>query len=666
MATLNWPFQIVLQQGVNPAVKNMGPPQTRPPEEDSVIPRVIQVGTIGEFLGCEAPPKLTQGPEEGLAQCWEAQWQEVLKAVQPLTTGQETPQPLRTSAWDDTRDSSEVISDTGQWPTGEGDPQLLAEDDRDGLQVMSDPDNGGNGTTEEEAVRKEARDAEMQRQYFRQLHYQEGEGPRKLCVRLQEFCRGWLRPERHTKEQILELVVLEQFLAVLPQEIQSWLRNCGPQACSHAVALAEDFLRDEQQEDKMVAPCDVVLASSDQEWSPLDSRLRYFGGEAQTEDRRDSSLTGKARCLHVYPISPGEGSLNGNNWGPSQQGGSGPPVPVGLLSGQFGWLEGRRGPQQAHETEPPPTWEEITYCGEGGYETEVRLEDHKQWCLECGESFLDVPQLVEHQKAHAHPRRPECPKCGKSFRDVSHVIRHQTVHTGEKPFSCLECGQTFTQKPALRRHQEKHRGGLQSQPLRQRSLPLRRRSQCPQCGKTFRDFSHVLRHQTVHTGEKPYRCPECGQGFTQKTALNRHQQKHLETKPYTGNGDLGAFHKSTRLNPVESAHRVSGPSRENASSTLANRSRAGHQPLKKHHGDLTPNPGGNRLLKKNLSRRGQKNHWCLTCGKGFRDKADVIRHQRVHTGEKPFECLTCGKRFAASSTLYKHRLVHKQPDLKPG
>ncbi|XP_077186541.1 uncharacterized protein LOC143833987 isoform X6 [Paroedura picta] len=292
MATLNWPFQIVLQQGVNPAVKNMGPPQTRPPEEDSVIPRVIQVGTIGEFLGCEAPPKLTQGPEEGLAQCWEAQWQEVLKAVQPLTTGQETPQPLRTSAWDDTRDSSEVISDTGQWPTGEGDPQLLAEDDRDGLQVMSDPDNGGNGTTEEEAVRKEARDAEMQRQYFRQLHYQEGEGPRKLCVRLQEFCRGWLRPERHTKEQILELVVLEQFLAVLPQEIQSWLRNCGPQACSHAVALAEDFLRDEQQEDKMVAPCDVVLASSDQEWSPLDSRLRYFGGEAQTEDRRDSSLTG--------------------------------------------------------------------------------------------------------------------------------------------------------------------------------------------------------------------------------------------------------------------------------------------------------------------------------------------------------------------------------------
>ncbi|XP_077186539.1 uncharacterized protein LOC143833987 isoform X4 [Paroedura picta] len=591
MATLNWPFQIVLQQGVNPAVKNMGPPQTRPPEEDSVIPRVIQVGTIGEFLGCEAPPKLTQGPEEGLAQCWEAQWQEVLKAVQPLTTGQETPQPLRTSAWDDTRDSSEVISDTGQWPTGEGDPQLLAEDDRDGLQVMSDPDNGGNGTTEEEAVRKEARDAEMQRQYFRQLHYQEGEGPRKLCVRLQEFCRGWLRPERHTKEQILELVVLEQFLAVLPQEIQSWLRNCGPQACSHAVALAEDFLRDEQQEDKMVAPCDVVLASSDQEWSPLDSRLRYFGGEAQTEDRRDSSLTGKARCLHVYPISPGEGSLNGNNWGPSQQGGSGPPVPVGLLSGQFGWLEGRRGPQQAHETEPPPTWEEITYCGEGGYETEVRLEDHKQWCLECGESFLDVPQLVEHQKAHAHPRRPECPKCGKSFRDVSHVIRHQTVHTGEKPFSCLECGQTFTQKPALRRHQEKHRGG---------------------------------------------------------------------------NGDLGAFHKSTRLNPVESAHRVSGPSRENASSTLANRSRAGHQPLKKHHGDLTPNPGGNRLLKKNLSRRGQKNHWCLTCGKGFRDKADVIRHQRVHTGEKPFECLTCGKRFAASSTLYKHRLVHKQPDLKPG
>ncbi|XP_060093836.1 zinc finger and SCAN domain-containing protein 30-like [Heteronotia binoei] len=667
MAALNWPFQTVLQQGANPGMKIVGTPQARPPEEENVIPRVVQVGTIGEFLGCVAPQKVTQGPEEALSQCWETQWQEVLKAVQPLTFGQETQQQLKTLAWDNTTASSEVISDTGQWAGGEGSTQLLMEDDRNALQTLSNPDNGGDGTGREDTMRKEALDAEMQRRRFRQLNYRETEGPRKICGRLQELCHRWLRPERHTKEQILELVILEQFLAILPQDIQSWLRDCCPQACSHAVVLVEDFLRSQQQETKMMAPCeeDVIIASSDTEWSQLGSGARYLCGETQLEDRQDSNLSGKDRCLHVYPISPGEGTLNGNNLSPSQQGSSELPVPVEVLSGQSGWLEGRCGPQQDHRTEPPLTWEEITRCSEGVYETEVCLEEYKHWCLECGETFPDAWQLVEHQKTHPRPKRPECPKCGKSFRDLSHVIRHQTVHTGEKPYSCLECGQSFTQKPALSRHLQKHQGGFESNTPRQRSPATGKCSQCQECGKSFRDFSHVLRHQTVHTGEKPHKCTECGQGFTQKPALNRHLQKHLESKPYTaGNGELRVCQESTWFNPVGSAQRLSGTFQENASSTFTSSHEAVPQPMKKFHRDLMPRPEGNKPLKKKLNRRGQKNHWCVTCGKGFRDKADVVRHQRVHTGEKPFACPDCRRRFSTTSSLYKHRIIHRPPNLE--
>uniref|UniRef100_A0A8D0GZ85 SCAN box domain-containing protein n=1 Tax=Sphenodon punctatus TaxID=8508 RepID=A0A8D0GZ85_SPHPU len=75
-----------------------------------------------------------------------------------------------------------------------------------------------------------------QRQHFRQLRYQEAEG------RLQELCCRWLKPESRTKEQILELLILEEFLTVLPQEMQSWVREHGPETCTQAVALAEDFL----------------------------------------------------------------------------------------------------------------------------------------------------------------------------------------------------------------------------------------------------------------------------------------------------------------------------------------------------------------------------------------------------------------------------------------
>uniref|UniRef100_A0A8C5RLI7 SCAN box domain-containing protein n=1 Tax=Laticauda laticaudata TaxID=8630 RepID=A0A8C5RLI7_LATLA len=83
---------------------------------------------------------------------------------------------------------------------------------------------------------------EEQRQHFRRFRYQEAEGPRGAYSRLQEHCRRWLKADMSTKEQIVELLILEQFLAILPPEMQRWVRACGPDNCSQAVVLVEDFL----------------------------------------------------------------------------------------------------------------------------------------------------------------------------------------------------------------------------------------------------------------------------------------------------------------------------------------------------------------------------------------------------------------------------------------
>ncbi|XP_058026230.1 neurotrophin receptor-interacting factor homolog isoform X2 [Ahaetulla prasina] len=104
------------------------------------------------------------------------------------------------------------------------------------MEARLSPLKAGSGLPEE------PRSSEAERWRFRSCRSLEAEGPRALCSRLHGLCRGWLRPERRSKAEMLDLVVLEQLLALLPPELSGWLRECGAESCAQAVALAEGYL----------------------------------------------------------------------------------------------------------------------------------------------------------------------------------------------------------------------------------------------------------------------------------------------------------------------------------------------------------------------------------------------------------------------------------------
>ncbi|CAL9693807.1 unnamed protein product [Knipowitschia caucasica] len=80
---------------------------------------------------------------------------------------------------------------------------------------------------------------ETYRRQFRSTTVPPGENPAGTYHRLKGLYRRWIRPEEHTKEEIGDAIILEQFLRVLPGDIRTWVMEHEPKEGLAAAKLTQ-------------------------------------------------------------------------------------------------------------------------------------------------------------------------------------------------------------------------------------------------------------------------------------------------------------------------------------------------------------------------------------------------------------------------------------------
>ncbi|KAI4531524.1 hypothetical protein MG293_018038 [Ovis ammon polii] len=486
--------------------------------------------------------------------------------------------------------------------------------------------------SQEDPGRPEARPRpEVAHQLFRCFQYQEDMGPRASLSRLRELCNHWLRPALHTKKQILELLVLEQFLSVLPPHLLARLQGQQLRDGEEVVLLLEGV----QRESSNVGPLDFSF-NAGKNCPRADVTLEEQGGSFQV-----SSHSPKKEAP-----SEGPPALEPSQALPPSQSGSSKPAEIGdwrrplssrqpLSPGPKRTLQapqesetGGRTLEEAFKAEEPKgvSWPLAASANSQAESPRVAEEPHAQSLGSGPETSgpggeMSPPGRSEVLKVKAAEGAPKsdselkfiCTDCGVSFPQLARLEAHQLrSHPGARSFLCLCCGKGFGRSSILKLHMRTHTD--------------ERPHTCHLCGHRFRQSSHLNKHLQTHSSEPAFLCAECGQGFQRRARLTQHLLAHAQDQKPPGGAPETKPPAPPELTVVLCSH---------CGQTFQRRSSL------KRHLRIHAKDKGHQCSECSSSLRPgpeRRPYVCGECGKAFRRSEHLGAHWRVHTGERPFSC----------------------------
>ncbi|XP_070593292.1 zinc finger protein with KRAB and SCAN domains 7-like isoform X2 [Erythrolamprus reginae] len=661
-------------------------------EGSGKVPRIVQVMY---FKG--GPRQLNQPPEVALPQQWEAQWQEFLNTLQPA----------QTAPWNDVGAfllAFEQVAEVCQWPREEWVRQLLPAF-RAGMEqslYRLDPrDRSDYAKVKAAILRADALRVEMKRQHFRQCCYQELEGPRRVYSQLQDLCRQWLKPESHTKEQILELIIQEHLLGILPTEAQNWVRECGPKDCVEMVALAEEFLIGHRH-----APWQVPLPEASVSSLESEGRQRqhyHHPGASEMTPTRNSALAQPSSAgLQMAATGTAEEPVRVKeeleetplHWEVMRRSGGSASALEGLLV-PTPELDPQTDQPQGAFQERPEHGDQIPSAQFGKrIAGEIKVENFDQASSETEDDFeplqeeesldpefsqLDPQKLLSSRqqkgktpkkrclrrrrrackkknKYYPSEKRHTCPECGHKCYFYSDLLRHMKRHVEKQRFVCLECGKTYRGQACFKNHQRTHlppgdNGRRKKAGAKNTGYQTKKEYICFKCGVVKRSQSGLAEHMKVHTDEKTYQCTECGKMFRWQSNLCRHRRLHT-------NGRSSSRQLRRR---GKEAPRDTCPPQQN----IKLEGETGEYPICGDQLIPTVSQEEGQTANEASEHQNMKMHSCRKCGYQAEKLGDILKHFRIHNKEKPYRYLDCGNSFGWSSNLMRNQQTLDQQTPMP-